>query len=473
MIKPVIICIAKYEQDYIEEFVRYHLHLGFDKIYLYDNEDVPTYGKLLSKFGDNVVVNHLPGKNYVRAPQYEAIQQFTNNYVYTTDITHVCHIDIDEFIVLKKHNNIKDFIKEYIYDGENGVMCAGICMNWRYFGCSDQIENTKEPVTSRFTKCEEKGNLHVKSIFHKEFYAYLNNPHNIFTNNANYPMKSASGKIVDGPYNEDIDLSVVQLNHYKSKTLEEFKYIRTRGRADLYVNPDEDIVTDFNFYNRNEIEDLTAYNFYNNILNSSSVNKFEPFILGSLDTYLASSGLSGFEGNSQQIPEQTMLLAKYTSNPNVKNVFEIGFNAGHSCNTFLNSNENINVTSCDLGEHNYVVYGKSYIDQKYPFRHILVLGDSTVTIPKFIKQTTQKFDIIFIDGGHEYSVAYSDLINCKKLAHKDTIVIMDDVTNAANEVYNKGPSNAWNDCIAQNIIVQIEHFEFNQWRGMSVGKYIM
>ena len=227
MIKPVIICIAKYEQDYIEEFVRYHLHLGFDKIYLYDNEDVPTYGQILSKFGEYVIVNHLPGKNYPRAPQYEAIQRFTNNYMYTTDITHVCHIDIDEFIVLKKHNNIKDFIKEYIYDGENGIMCAGICMNWRYFGCSDKTEKTNEPLTQRFTKCSEKGNIQLKSIFHKQFYSHLNHPHNIFTNNDNYPMKSTSGKVLDGPANYDLEISVVQINHYRSKTLEEFKYIRT------------------------------------------------------------------------------------------------------------------------------------------------------------------------------------------------------------------------------------------------------
>ena len=38
--KVVIVAIAKMEQDYIEEWVKYHLHLGFDQIFLYDNEDV-------------------------------------------------------------------------------------------------------------------------------------------------------------------------------------------------------------------------------------------------------------------------------------------------------------------------------------------------------------------------------------------------------------------------------------------------
>ena len=46
---PVIVCIAKKEGDYIEEFIKYHLALGFKYIILYDNEDVPTYKQLLNK----------------------------------------------------------------------------------------------------------------------------------------------------------------------------------------------------------------------------------------------------------------------------------------------------------------------------------------------------------------------------------------------------------------------------------------
>jgi hypothetical protein len=138
---PVLVCIAKLEQNYIKEFVQYHLALGFQRIYLFDNEDVPTYGQILRKFGDYVVVTHLPGKKYQTPPQYQAFSHFVTNYMYYTDLTHVCHIDIDEFIVLKKHNNIKEFIKEYIYDGENNVMCGGICMNWRFFGSSNKTEN--------------------------------------------------------------------------------------------------------------------------------------------------------------------------------------------------------------------------------------------------------------------------------------------------------------------------------------------
>jgi hypothetical protein len=55
-----------------------------------------------------------------------------------------------------------------------------------------------------------------------------------------------------------IDFNIIQLNHYKCKTFPEFKYIKTRQRLDIRVNIEES----FHAYNINEVEDLTAFNFY-------------------------------------------------------------------------------------------------------------------------------------------------------------------------------------------------------------------
>ena len=35
--KIALVCIAKNEDDYIEEWVNYHLKLGFSKIFIYEN----------------------------------------------------------------------------------------------------------------------------------------------------------------------------------------------------------------------------------------------------------------------------------------------------------------------------------------------------------------------------------------------------------------------------------------------------
>ena len=87
MIHPAIVCIAKKEHDYIEEFIKYHLALGFKYIYLYDNEDTPTYETMLDKYKDNIKVIHLPFNNYDKPVQYFALNDFITKYLFTTDIT--------------------------------------------------------------------------------------------------------------------------------------------------------------------------------------------------------------------------------------------------------------------------------------------------------------------------------------------------------------------------------------------------
>lgn len=258
-IKPVIFCIGKLEHDYIEEFVRYHIALGFDWIYIYDNEDQPTYEKLLEKYSNNIKVIHFNGS----CMQYPALQHFVKNFMYNDNITHVANIDVDEFIVLKSHANIKEFISQYIVGD-----CAGIGMNWRFFGSNNLTEKTNEPQTIRFTMCQTNGDIHIKTLFDIKYFQNYNTMHDI-TTKKDYYIKSTGGKIIDGPFNNNIDLSVIQLNHYKCKTLPEFQYIRTRGQSDFIPLEKEDIDANFNAYNINEVEDLVACNFYKNVLYQS------------------------------------------------------------------------------------------------------------------------------------------------------------------------------------------------------------
>ena len=160
----------------------------------------------------------------------------------------------------------------------------------------------------------------------------------------------------------------------------------------------------------------------------------------------------------------------------VKTALEIGFNAGHSAEIFLANNIDLHLTSFDLGSHDYVLYAKKYIDITFPGRHELILGDSTVTVPQFISNNPNKtFDIIFIDGGHDYNIARADMENCYKLANKDTIVMLDDTifTQGWEAGYTLGPSRTWLDHIKINKIMEINRKDYAPGRGMSWGKYNM
>ena len=130
-----------------------------------------------------------------------------------------------------------------------------------------------------------------------------------------------------------------------------------------------------------------------------------------LTTFLQSRGVRIFEGYSQQVPQQVADLIHLTSKPNIK-IMEIGFNAGHSAEIFLKNNPTATLLSFDLGLYRYVGTAKRYIDITYPGRHTLIIGDSTKMVPHFIENNEGvKFDVIFIDGGHQYEIAKQDISN--------------------------------------------------------------
>jgi predicted O-methyltransferase YrrM len=195
----------------------------------------------------------------------------------------------------------------------------------------------------------------------------------------------------------------------------------------------------------------------------------------SITNFLNSRGYYSFEGYSQQVPQQVYDLIILTNKPNI-NVMEIGFNAGHSAEVFLQNNKELTLTSFDLGIHSYVNFAKEYIDATYPNRHNLILGDSRFTIPNYlVNNKDTKFDFIFIDGGHEYEIAKADMENCVHLAHEDTIIAIDDTifTRGWEEVYTIGPTRTWMEHLQQNKIIELNRKEYCLGRGMSWGKYIL
>ena len=195
----------------------------------------------------------------------------------------------------------------------------------------------------------------------------------------------------------------------------------------------------------------------------------------SITFFLNNRGFHSFEGYSQQVQQQVKDLISLTNKPNL-NVMEIGFNAGHSAEIFLKNNKELTLTSFDLGIHDYVTVAKEYIDITYPNRHTLILGDSRKTVPIYLENNKNtKFDIIFIDGGHDYEIAKADMENCFFLAHKDTIVILDDTifTKRFQAEWTIGPTKTWTEHLQQKKIIELNRKEYCSGRGMSWGKYIL
>ena len=267
-IKVCIFCLAKREELYIEEFIEYHLGIGFDYIYLYDNEDMPTYEKILVRYLSKVKVIHLPGNNYTESIQSKIMNDFKTKHMYTQDFTHAIHIDIDEFILLKKHTSMKEFIKDFIKND-----CGAITINWKYFGSSNNTKYENKPLTERFTMCKKDYTEYFKVLFEINKFKWFVCAHNVFLKNG-YFVKDTNGRIIKhNACNYDLkEDNFIQLNHYAAKTLPEFLYQRKRGVCNYKINDenypkfnDETLTSDFYGRDFNDYQDTHACEIYKEI----------------------------------------------------------------------------------------------------------------------------------------------------------------------------------------------------------------
>ncbi|GAB4188404.1 MAG: hypothetical protein Tsb0015_08370 [Simkaniaceae bacterium] len=185
-----------------------------------------------------------------------------------------------------------------------------------------------------------------------------------------------------------------------------------------------------------------------------------------LDAYIEKYYIGKIEGHVDS--EQIAYLTQIIKDHGCCKIGEIGFNAGHSSEAFLKINKKITVVSFDIMAHDYCLIAKEFIDFHFPERHLLIEGDSSISIPKFKAQHPSLFfDLIFIDGGHSKLQAKKDLVSMRQFSNKNTIVVLDDL-------HLKGPSQAWEECKKEGIIKETQRYKAkNSRRYWGVGKYII
>ena len=193
-----------------------------------------------------------------------------------------------------------------------------------------------------------------------------------------------------------------------------------------------------------------------------------------LTEYMKEHGQAHVEGHMQDYPQQVETVRRLIRENNVKSVMEIGFNAGHSCEVFLSSSPDIHVTSFDINMYPYTKIGADYIAKYYPGRHEFVAGNSLQTVPLYaMHHQDKKFDLIFVDGGHDYHTALGDLMNCQRLAHADTVVVMDDVVSRPElmQHWNEGPVRAWTEMVDKGLIIETGREDYMKGRGIAKGRF--
>lgn len=239
-----VCAIAKDEGPYFTEWIEWHRRMGVDKFYIYDNGSTDGTHDILKPYIESGIVEYLPFPGH--RMQIAAYDDCMKRH--RLDTRWIAFIDLDEFIVPKKHASITEFLREY-----DDV--AAIEVNWLVYGSSGLDKKDDRPVMERFTRhslSDHQLNRHVKSIVQ---------PRRVVTMTGCHESARLKGCTVDS-HGEKVTRNfkqrqplhdVIRVNHYAVKSRQEFIEKQNRGRASgtQRTVPDEY----FTRYDLNDVED--------------------------------------------------------------------------------------------------------------------------------------------------------------------------------------------------------------------------
>jgi hypothetical protein len=152
-----IMACARWETQYITEWLLYHRSIGFDHVYLYCNDDDPTdlYGEVLPFCRDErpfVTFRHFPYQGQQFYMMMHALQHHKDETEW------VAFLDIDEFLVLPRLNDVKKFL------GSCPAHWDALHFNWSFFGNNGHIERPSGSVLRAYTRREDRLHQSTKSL---------------------------------------------------------------------------------------------------------------------------------------------------------------------------------------------------------------------------------------------------------------------------------------------------------------------
>jgi len=262
-----VCAIAKNEGCYFAEWLEYHMLVGVEKFYIYDNESDDDTKKILAPYIKSGIVEYTywPGEKQ-QLPVYEdciARHKFETRWLAV--------IDLDEFIVPIETKTIPAFMKRF-------ERFSGLEINWLIYGDNGHKTKTNSLVIERFKKHslpDFNPNRNIKSIINPRFVAHVEN--HSFPYAIGYSADPDGNKMkYDGFYDTKSPLyDKIRINHYYCKSWEEYSKRNTRGNALTGIGHKYSRRT-FNANNKNDILDTTMEKYVEPVKKALSKRRARP-----------------------------------------------------------------------------------------------------------------------------------------------------------------------------------------------------
>jgi hypothetical protein len=258
--KSCILTVIKNEQEYLDEWIKYHLDLGIDHIFVFEDIDSEPHKHITDKYGDKVSINKIDivldehSKKEIidfkiskrKNPQeiYFPKGMKWIQSVYPNKYNWCFVIDNDEFITFEKENaKLEDVLK--LYDGYDAFV-----LQWKIYGANGHIykpDYGDKGLIGTYTKESSYPGHHVLEWTTKTCYN-LNTFKEIYFRGNHQPTDVCKWCKTDfSKLRTKLIYDTVYIRHYMTKSWEEYVSKRKRGyfmgfarTIDLFfmINPD-------------------------------------------------------------------------------------------------------------------------------------------------------------------------------------------------------------------------------------------
>lgn len=221
--------IIRDENEYLEEWLDWHIGQGVQHFYIYDHgskEPVAEFIRAFDKYTQDLITVIDFGGNHEFA-QHEAYNDCLQRF--GKESRWIGYIDSDEMVVVKNGKKLPEFLKDF-------EDYAGLFVVWVTYGAGGQKQKSGLPCMQRFTaKSPSRHADGVGKVFVQPAYIRRMLTHN------GYPIE---GFVVVGESKDPVDEAEawmlnattdnICLNHYYTKSYEEWVEKMSRGSCDPY-----------------------------------------------------------------------------------------------------------------------------------------------------------------------------------------------------------------------------------------------
>lgn len=255
--KVAICTIIKDEHQYLKEWINYHLSIGINEIFLYEDYNSKSHECITNNYKQVHLISFEQIENEitynVNNKQIKVYDYFMKKM--KNKIDWIAFIDVDEFIMFENGYDLQKLLNEYKYNN-------GVFLFYKIYNANGIIDNPHSPLLTTYTKESNYINYNQRGYFK----SLINNKKN---NTFISPHEISCGRTTNNMDNPKFpSFKKAWINHYFTRSWEEW-CDRFLKRGDIC--PGNRKFEEFFLYNKDMLKDkvflLQKYNEYKSKIN--------------------------------------------------------------------------------------------------------------------------------------------------------------------------------------------------------------